>query len=249
MLGVGVSAINMSDARSVIEEAIARKSKIYICVCPVSTIMECQSSVLARTSVNSADLVTPDGMPVVWLGRLLGNAAIRRVYGPDLMLEACAISESRGYKNYFYGSDGRVLEALQKKLKNRFPNLIIAGTYSPPFGELSEEEDARIVEMINSAGPDILWVGLGSPKQDIWMYEHKARINAPVMIGVGAAFDFVAGTKKQAPKWMQRSGFEWLFRLSIEPKRLFKRYIFGNALFLYLICAQAIRSIFVDKDE
>ncbi|HLD83149.1 MAG TPA: WecB/TagA/CpsF family glycosyltransferase, partial [Candidatus Omnitrophota bacterium] len=108
---------------------------------------------------------------------------------------------------------------------------------------------ARIVEMINSAGPDILWVGLGSPKQDIWMYEHKARINAPVMIGVGAAFDFVAGTKKQAPKWMQRSGFEWLFRLSIEPKRLFKRYIFGNALFLYLICAQAIRSIFVDKDE
>lgn len=243
VLGVKVSAINMEDACVAVEETIAQNKKGYVCVCPVSTVMECQNDSVMLKSVNTATVVTPDGMPVVWLGKMKGHNGVSRVYGPDLMLEVCRISAAKGYKNYFYGSNHNVLERLQERLKTLFPGFVVSGAYSPPFRKLSKEEDNEIIRMINETKPDILWVGLGSPKQDIWMYEHKDKLNVAVMLGVGAAFDFISETKLQAPKFMQKIGLEWLFRLSCEPKRLWKRYLIGNPLFIYLICREFVRSI------
>lgn len=249
VLGVKVSAINLSDACFLIENAVAQNKKIYICTCPVSTIMECRKNETVLRSVNSATLATPDGMPVVWLGKIKGYNNIGRVYGPDLLLEICRISGKKNYNNYFYGSSSRVLEMLQKKLKNKFLDLPISGAYSPPFRELTKNEDDEIVKMINNSNSDILWVGLGSPKQDIWMMEHRDKINVPVMAGVGAAFDFISEEKKQAPKWMRKTGTEWLFRLLSEPKRLWKRYLLGNPLFLYLVCKEFLTAGLPKKEE
>lgn len=240
ILGVGVSAIDMLDASSLVEEAIGKGQKKYICVCPVSTIMECKRNELVRLSVNSADLVTPDGMAVVWIGRMLKHKNIKRVYGPELMQEVCAISQRNGYKNYLYGSSPDVLTKLRGKLEDKYPGLIISGSFSPPFRQLAKEEDDKIVEDINNSNSDIVWVGLGSPKQDLWMYEHRNRINAPLMIGVGAAFDFLAGAKPQAPGLLRNNGFEWLFRLITEPKRLWRRYLVDYPLFLYYLLSDSI---------
>lgn len=240
VLGVNISAIDMKDALSVVRQAIEQKDKIYISVCPVSTIMECHTNAKAFESVNAADLVTPDGMPVVWLGRLRGYKNIKRVYGPDLMLEICRISEHKGHKNYFYGSTVKVLTGLSENLKRTFPALVVSGAYSPPFRDLSVAEEMQIIKNINKDSPDILWVGLGSPKQDIWMYHNRDKLNASVIVGVGAAFDFLSGVKPQAPKWMRRIGLEWLFRLIIEPQRLWRRYLIGNSLFIYLLIAELI---------
>jgi N-acetylglucosaminyldiphosphoundecaprenol N-acetyl-beta-D-mannosaminyltransferase len=206
--------------------------------------MECHKNEKVLTSVNSADLVTPDGMPVVWLGRLMGYNNIRRVYGPDLMREICRISEIHQFKNYFYGSSLDVLTKLKAGLNRKYPDLIIGGIFSPPFRQLTVEEDDKIVEEINNCNPDIVWVGLGSPKQDLWMYEHRGKVNAPVIIGVGAAFDFLAGTKPQAPRWMRNSGFEWFFRFITEPKRLWRRYLIDNSLFIYYVGIELFRKVF-----
>ena len=235
VLKTKISAIDMKDACSLVEDRISRKDKGYICVCPISTIMECKKSEDVLKSVNCADLVTPDGMPVVWIGRMKGHKNIRRVYGPDLMREICGISERKGYKNYFYGSTEDVLKKLEESLNKKYPRLAITGSYSPPFRVLSKEENDRIVENINKSNPDILWVGLGSPKQDLWMYQNRGKINAPVMLGVGAAFDFLSGVKPQAPRWMQNSGLEWLFRLATEPSRLWRRYLISYPLFIYYL--------------
>lgn len=233
ILGVGISAIDINDACALVEDAVLKRQKRYICVCPLSTIMECKEDERVLMSVNSADLATPDGMAVVWIGRMRGHKNIRRVYGPELMQEICGISGKKGYKNYFYGSSPDVLNKLKERLSKKYPGLIINGIFSPPFRQLNKEEDDKIAEDINNSNSDILWVGLGSPKQDLWMYEHRERINVPVMIGVGAAFDFLAGTKPQAPRWMRDNGFEWLFRLITEPKRLGRRYLVSYPLFIY----------------
>lgn len=240
ILNVGISAMDMDDACLSVREAISGKQKKYICVCPVSTIMECKRNRDVLASVNHADLATPDGMAVVWIGRINGYKNIKRVYGPDLMQEICNISGKYGYKHYFYGSTPDVLIKLKEKLTKRFPNLIISGSFSPPFRKLTENEDKKIVEDINSSNPDIVWVGLGSPKQDLWMHEHRERINAPVLIGVGAAFDFLAGTKLQAPRWIGNNGFEWLFRLITEPKRLWRRYLIDYPLFIFYVLTELI---------
>lgn len=240
ILGVGVSAIDMNDACSLVEEAVLKRQKKYICVCPVSMIMECKRDKKVRQSVNSADLVTPDGMAVVWIGKMRKHKNVRRVYGPELMQEICAISRKNGYKNYLYGSSPDVLSKLKEKLNKQYPGLIISGSFSPPFWQLTKDEDDRIVEEINKSNSDIIWVGLGSPKQDLWMYEHRDRINAPVMIGVGAAFDFLAGVKPQAPRWVRNCGFEWLFRLITEPKRLWRRYLVDYPLFVYYLSLDSV---------
>lgn len=244
ILGVKISAIDMNDVCSLVEEAILKRQKKYICVCPVSTIMECKRNEKILKSVNSADLATPDGMPVVWIGKMRGYKNIRRVYGPELMEEICGISGKNGYKNYLYGSSTEVLLKLKEKLSRKYPNSIISGILSPPFRQLTKEEDDRIVEDINNCNPDIVWVGLGSPKQDLWMYEHRDRINASVMIGVGAAFDFLAGVKPQAPRWMRASGLEWFFRLITEPKRLWRRYLVDNTLFLCYVGSELVMRLF-----
>lgn len=241
LLGVRISAINMEGACSFIAEAIEKKNKGYICVCPVSTVVECRKDERFRRIVNAAALVTPDGMPTVWLGRFKGHKDIRRVYGPDLVLAVCAMSEKKGYRHYFYGATPETCRLLESRLKEKFPALNIAGSYAPPFRELTQEEDERIVGEINRLRPDVVWVGLGSPKQDFWMHDHSVKLNASILAGVGAAFDFLSGAKKQAPRWMQRVGLEWFFRLCCEPARLWRRYLVGNPRFVYYLLQDSLR--------
>jgi N-acetylglucosaminyldiphosphoundecaprenol N-acetyl-beta-D-mannosaminyltransferase len=236
ILGVQISASTVSSACEAIEDWIRRNVKTYVCVAPVSTLVDCQKNETYRNIVNAAGMVTPDGMPVVWLGRLGGNKTVERTYGPDLMAAVCERSQATGYRHFFYGGTHETNERLVEGVRRRFPRLTIAGRYVPPFRAVGEQEDASVIAEINAARPDIIWVGLGSPKQDHWMAAHRGVLNAPVIIGVGAAFDFLAGTKKQAPVWMRRSGLEWVFRLCSEPRRLWKRYLVGNTQFVgYLI--------------
>ena len=232
ILGVAVSAVNMQITLDEIDKLIARRRQGYICITPVHGIMECRYSENLRRIYNKAVLVTPDGMPVVWLLKAHGHPEVGRVYGPDLMLALCAHSLQQGYRHFFYGGAEGVADKLAATLTDRFPGLAIGGSISPPFRQLTREEDKATVEEINESQSDIVWVGLGNPKQEYWMAEHIERLNAPVLIGVGAAFDFHTGRKKQAPHWMQRSGLEWAFRLSSEPRRLWKRYLVGNTRFL-----------------
>ena len=238
VLGVHVSAINMPLALETIEDWIARRERHYVCVTGVHGIMESQQDESLRRIHNAAGLVTPDGMPLVWVSRLKGQRHVNRVYGPDLMLALCERSVVKGYRHYLYGGMEGVPERLAANLQIRFPDLQIVGTYSPRFGPINDEDDAEITHMINDAAPDIVWVGLSTPKQERWMAAHTDRLTAPVLIGVGAAFDFHAGLKKQAPRWMQRSGLEWLFRLVSEPGRLGPRYLINNPKFIFYITLQ-----------
>jgi N-acetylglucosaminyldiphosphoundecaprenol N-acetyl-beta-D-mannosaminyltransferase len=240
VLGIGVSALNMPLALQVIEGWISGHQTQYVCITPVHSVMLCQDDPELQKIFNASGLTTPDGMPLVWLNRLKGRKHVERVYGPDLMLALCEHSVAEGYRHYFFGGAEGVPEQLAESLQIRFPGLAVAGTYSPPFRDLTFEEDARIVQKINQANPDIVWVGLGAPKQERWMASHRDQLNAPVLIGVGAAFDFHTGRKPQAPRWMQRSGLEWLFRLLSEPKRLWKRYLYNNPRFIVLILLQML---------
>jgi len=240
ILGVGVSAVNIPHALAAIEDWIARREQHYVCVTGVHGVMESQRDECLRRIHNASGLTTPDGMPLVWVGRLKGFSQISRVYGPDLMLALCEMASRKGYTNFLYGGAEGIPEQLADNLSGRFPGLKIVGTYSPPFRALTAEEDRTIVERINAADPDIVWVGLSTPKQERWMAEHAGRIHAPVMVGVGAAFNFHTGTVKQAPRWMQRAGLEWAFRIYQEPKRLWKRYFVNNPLFVYHLLRQGM---------
>lgn len=238
VLGVGVSPIDMDDAVRVIDGWIAERTPRYVTVTGVHGVMESQRDEALRRIHNRAGLVTPDGMPLVWLSRLAGFRGVRRVYGPDLMLRCCEASIERGWKHYLYGGAEGIPELLEARLRERLPGLEIVGRYSPPFRSLTAEEDAEIVDRINASGADIVWVGLGTPKQERWMDAHVGRLEAPVLVGVGAAFDFHAGLKRQAPGWVQRAGLEWLFRLLSEPRRLWRRYCINNPLFVWSVLLQ-----------
>lgn len=238
VLGVGVSAINMDLALRTIDGWIESGERHYVCITGVHGVMESQRDEDLRRIHNAAGMVTPDGMPLVWVSRLRKFRHVTRVYGPDLMLACCERAIEKGYRHYLYGGGEGVPELLAERLASRFQGLQVVGTYSPPFRNLTLEEDEEIVERINSARPDIVWVGLSTPKQERWMHEHVGRLNAPVMVGVGAAFDFHAGLKKQAPRWMQRSGLEWSFRLMTEPHRLWRRYLRSNPLFVRSVLVQ-----------
>jgi N-acetylglucosaminyldiphosphoundecaprenol N-acetyl-beta-D-mannosaminyltransferase len=241
VLGVKISAVNLDFACQTIGQWIDFKQKTYVCVAPVSTIIDCQKDPQYRAIINNAGMTTPDGMPLVWLGKMRGEKAIARTYGPDLMLNLCNFSQQRGYKHYFYGGTLNTIECLSQRLKMKFPQLNIVGSFAPGLLKSGELEKEEVIAKINDASPDIVWVGLGSPKQDYWMHLHRSRLNAPVIIGIGAAFDFVAGIKPQAPRWMQRSGLEWLFRLMCEPRRLWKRYLLGNTQFIYLLIKESLQ--------
>ena len=240
ILGVGVSAINMAMALDFMEWAVVQRLQTYISVCPVSTVLACLDDPTTRRAVNGAGLVTPDGMPVVWLTRAAGHPHVSRVYGPDLMFDFCARSIGPGYRHYFYGGAEGVPEQLVAALTTRFPGLQVAGGYSPPFRPLTPKEDAEVVDRINTARPDVVWVGLGSPKQDLWMATHRERLEAPLLVGVGAAFDFYTGRVRQAPRWMMRVGLEWLFRLFQQPRRLWRRYLLGNPRFVVNVILQRV---------
>lgn len=241
VLGVGVSAINIPMALDQIDQWIKRRdTHTYVTVSGVHGVMESQRDEMIRRMHNDAGMVTPDGMPLVWLGKMDGHKHMDRVYGPDLMLALMEKSQKEGYRHYFYGGAEGVPELLKQKLQEKFPGIQVVGTYSPPFRAVTAEEDAQIVQMINDTQPDIVWIGLSTPKQEKWMSGHVGRISAPVMIGVGAAFDFHAGLKSQAPRFIQRSGFEWLYRLVTEPRRLWKRYLVNNPLFILGILGQKL---------
>jgi N-acetylglucosaminyldiphosphoundecaprenol N-acetyl-beta-D-mannosaminyltransferase len=184
-------------------------------------------------------MATSDGMPVTWSLRKLGFAKQQRINGPDLMWNYCEKAERTGQKIFFYGSTNTVLALLEDKLKAAFPELQIAGMYSPPFRELTETEDKEVIERLNASGANVIFIGLGCPRQESWMFQHRGKINA-VMIGVGAAFNYHAGTIKRAPLWMQNAGLEWLHRLASDPRRLWKRYFVTNSIFIVAMTAQLL---------
>jgi N-acetylglucosaminyldiphosphoundecaprenol N-acetyl-beta-D-mannosaminyltransferase len=231
VLGVGVSVLNLKTALAAIADAVRERRKGYVCVTGVHGVMEAQADGAFKKILNEAFLCTPDGMPMVWAGKLNDHAKMSRVYGPDLMLDVCAWSEKSGCKHFFYGGADGVAELLVQKLKIKFPKLEVVGTFTPPFRALNADEEKKLREQVRILQPDIFWVGLGTPKQEKFMAEFLPKLDATLMIGVGAAFDFHSGRVKQAPRWMQRSGLEWLYRLGCEPRRLARRYFRNNPLF------------------
>ena len=231
VLGVGVSAIDMAQAVTEITRWVDEGERHYVCVTGVHGVMEAQRDPELRDIHNASGLTTPDGMPMVWAGRRAGATHMRRVCGPDLMPELCRVAAERGWSSFFYGGGPGVPELLAERLTARFPGFRVAGTWSPPFRPLTPDEDRMVIERINRAAPDLVWVGLSTPKQERWMAAHAGRLDAGVLLGVGAAFDMHAGLLPQAPPWMQRSGLEWLYRLRREPRRLWRRYLRNNPRF------------------
>lgn len=239
-LTVGISAVTFDQACGTIAQWIEQRQRHYINVCTTHTLLECYDAPALSAIVNQAGLATPDGMPLVWLGRAYGHR-VERVYGPDLMLALCDLGQARGYRHFFYGGAAGVPELLAQKLRAQYPRIQVAGTYSPPYRALTAAEEQSVAATINGSGADIVWVGLGTPKQDYWVAQFRPLLDAPVLIAVGAAFDFHAGRVRQAPRWMQRSGLEWLFRLAQDPGRLWRRYILGNPRFVYLLMRQLLQ--------
>lgn len=239
VLGVKVSAINLDAAEATIEQWIATGERKYVCVTGVHGIMESRRDQQLRKIHNCAGMVTPDGMPLVWLSRLAGHDGVTRVYGPDLMLRLFETSTTKHWRHFLYGAAPATLDRLLRQLRQRFPGAAIVGHHSPPFRPTTPEEDAAEIAMIEAARPDIVWVGLSTPKQERWMAAHRTRLSAPALIGVGAAFDIHAGMLRQAPRALQRSGLEWAFRLAVEPRRLWKRYARNNPAFVAAVLLQA----------
>lgn len=233
ILGVNIAAINMASASSFIKENLEKLSGKYICISNVHTTVMSYDNPDYNMIQNRAVLALPDGKPLSVVCRKRGFQEADRVTGPDLMKEIFECSKEYGYRHYFYGSTPETLELLREKLQEKY-GLTIAGMYSPPFRKLTAEEDWECMEKINQAQADFVWVGLGAPKQEQWMYEHEGKING-LMIGVGAGFDYFAGNIKRAPMWMQKCSLEWLYRLMQDPKRLFKRYLVTNTRFLWLL--------------
>jgi N-acetylglucosaminyldiphosphoundecaprenol N-acetyl-beta-D-mannosaminyltransferase len=240
ILGVPIAAVNMDQAANRIEDWIEAGLQTYITVTGVHGVMESQNDPEVRRIHTNAGMCVPDGMPTVWVGRMLGYKNMKRVYGPDFMIELMRRSVAKGYTHFLYGGKEGVPELLKYRLEQRFQGLRILGTISPPFRQMTEDEEKELVDSVNRLSPVIFWVGLSTPKQERWMAEHFGRLNARVMIGVGAAFDFHAGLLRQAPTWIQKIGMEWFFRVCMEPRRLVKRYLKNNPRFIYMILKQII---------
>lgn len=234
VLGVGISALTLPQARDLVLAARGRHQLGYVCVSPVHAVSEARDDPAFRTILNSSYLTTPDGMPIVWLG----PAGVQRVYGPDLMLAVCDAGRAVGLRHYFYGGAPGVAETLRDRLTARFPGLEVVGTFTPPYRPLDAAESAAFHADVARTRPDVIWVGLSTPKQERFMAEHWRTLEAGLLIGVGAAFDFHSGRIRQAPRWMQRSGLEWLFRIGTEPRRLAPRYLKTNPLFVLRVLAQ-----------
>lgn len=242
ILGVNVSAVQISDVICQMDEWIEEKSfGHYIAVTNTHVLTESWFNPEYKKVLNSADFVVPDGMPLVWLGRLGGFSLKRRVYGPELMESFLLDKKGRNRRHFLYGGKPGVSERLMENLSRSCPELEFVGSYAPPFRPLTAEEDRAVIDRVNSLEPDVLWVGLGAPKQEIWMYEHRYSLRVPLMVGVGAAFDFLAGAKAQAPSLLRENGFEWLWRLMSEPQRLWRRYLLYGPLFVGLVMLEKMR--------
>lgn len=238
VLGVGLSAIHRQQAVEIILNAVEQKRRGYICVTGVHGVMESQADEQLRFIHNRALLCTPDGMPMVWMGHLQGFRNMGRVYGPDLMLDVCEASVARKIRHFFYGGTQGVGSVLKEKMTARYPDLQVVGTYEPPFRPLNAEEENALRGQVDEVRSDIMWVGLSTPKQERFMAEFLPKLNTTLMIGVGAAFDFHTGRLKQSPRYLQRLGLEWAYRLYREPRRLWRRYLKNNPRFIVLALAQ-----------
>jgi len=238
--GIRISALRLDEAVELFLDAprVGRRLRAHFCT--THTLVEAADRPGLREALNHEHAIAaPDGMPLVWVGRAM-RQPVGRVCGPDLMPLLIDRARVRGARHFFYGGAPGVAETLAARLSEQFPGLIVAGTYSPPFRPLTVDEDAAEVALINSARPDYVWVGLGSPKQDLWIADHRSRLDAAVLFAVGAAFDFHSGGLSRAPHWMQRTGTEWLFRLLAEPRRLAKRYTVTNTRFALLLASQLL---------
>lgn len=238
VLGVGVHAIDLPGAVSIIENAVRESVKGYVCVTSVHGVMEAQRDSEFRDILNHALLVTPDGMPTVWVGRMQGNATMKRVFGPDLMLEVCRRSAGTGIRHFLYGGKPGIADELAEGLQRRFPGIKVVGTFTPPFRPLEPSEQLALERQLEAARPDIIWVGLSTPKQEKFMAANFRQFPCKLMIGVGAAFDIHTGHLKDAPKWIKDAGLQWVHRLCQEPNRLWKRYLRNNSAFLLAIGLQ-----------
>lgn len=240
VLGVGISVLNLESAVTELAGALGEGRRGYVCVTGVHGVMESQTDPELRRLHNASLLTTPDGMPMVWAGRLAGHQKMSRVYGPELMEHVFAWSQRSGATHFFYGGNPGVVQELQARLEQRFPGLRIVGSYTPPFRPLTVEEETSLAAQVSAAKPDFFWVGLSTPKQERFMASYLPRLDTRIMVGVGAAFDFHAGRVAQAPRWIQRSGFEWLYRTCREPKRLWKRYARNNPRFAWRFALQRL---------
>jgi len=239
VLGTRLDGTSYPDAAKRVMQWAAEHISRYVCICNVHMVMEAHDSPDFQKLVNAADLVTPDGMPLVWMLRRLGLKEQTRVYGPDLTLHVCEAAAEAEIPVGLYGGTQEALDALQQSYRAQFPRLQIAYAYAPPFRPLTREEDEAVVQAINDSGARVLLVGLGCPKQEYWVAQHRDRVQA-VMLAVGAAFDFHSGRVRQAPHWMQRWGLEWVFRLLMDPRRLWRRYFKNNPRFLGLAAWQLL---------
>lgn len=238
VLGVGISAINMAEALRLSDGLLQKRGKGYICVTGVHGVMESQRDGNLRDILNRSFLCLPDGMPTVWAGRLQGHRAMGRVYGPDFMLRLCKLSARRDCRHFLYGGKSGVAQELQARLEVLVPAINIVGTYTPPFRPLTPSEEEELITQINESRPDIVWVGLSTPKQERFMAQYLERLETRLMIGVGAAFDIHAGLLRDAPQWVKDCGLQWLDRLCQEPRRLWRRYLTNNPRFLWDIALQ-----------
>ena len=239
ILNVEVSRYDLDETVALFSNAIENNQKLRVCVTPVNCVLWAYRDENLKRIYNSADLVTADGVPLLWASRLLGSSINGRVTGLDLLPEFSKISAEKGYRFFFLGAAEGVAVKLANHLKSLNPGLNVVGTYSPPFADqFSETENEKMIAMINKSEADMLWVSLTAPKQDYWISEHFDRLNVSIAIGVGAAFDVVAGNIKRSPKWMQKAGLEWLFRLIQEPRRLSKRYLVEAPQFIPLVVKQ-----------
>lgn len=237
ILGVNINVTNMQETVNMITENLENIKGNYICVSNVHTTVMSYEDESYRAIQNGGFMALPDGKPLSIVSKKRGFKDAERVTGPDLMEEIFKVSEEKGYSHYFYGSTKETLEILSSKLIEKYPMLNIVGMYSPPFRKLTDDEDKKIIANINKVKADFIWVGLGAPKQEIWMSEHKDKVNG-LMLGVGAGFDYHSGKISRAPMWMQHLSIEWLYRLLQDPKRLFKRYLKTNYKFISLIISK-----------
>ena len=234
ILGVNIAAINMQWLLDYTEKHIKELSGNYCCVSNVhTTVMSYENSDYCSVQ-NGGIMAIPDGGPLSVVGRKRGHKDMQRTTGPSYMEEILSISEEKGYRHFFYGSTEETLEKMKSKIKSKYPDMQIAGMYSPPFRDLTEAEDEEIIQMINDSKPDFVWIGLGAPKQENWMAAHQNKVDG-FMVGVGAAFDYLADNITRAPEWMQKCNLEWLYRLMQDPKRLWKRYVTTNFKFLWCV--------------
>ena len=240
VLGVGSHSLNLQSAVKLMESAVVSRRRGYVCVTDVRAVIEAQDNPIYRKILNSSFLTVPDGRPAVWVGWTQGCDRMDQVAGPDLILQFCQLSSQKGYSQFFFGGAPGVAEQLRDALTQRYPGLKVVGTYTPPFRPLSGPEESDVCELLARLKPDVTWIGLGAPKQELFMAQHLKRFDTTLMVGVGAAFDMHTGRISDAPQWVKRAGFAWLHRFVQEPKRLWKRYLKSHPRFVWAITFQLL---------